>query len=81
LHRLRTILLCSWIYIAILLISLVYAFVMTILIRYNSVYIVEKTCLIATIDNYNIDGDKLSLDLFAEERIVATYYFIQRLKD
>lgn len=68
--NLRKILLCNTLYYLILLISILYIFI------YNKIYIPQKIKendkYILKLNNYNIDGNKLSLEF---DNLRGTYYF------
>ena len=72
-QKLRKILLFNKLYYFLLLISLIYALINNVIIKHYSVYKVE-TNFIGIIDNFNIDGDKVTIQIKAKETIQGTYY-------
>ncbi len=54
---------------------LMYLLITTKVISYSSKYDINTNVIEGTIINYKIDGDKLSLELQAKERIIANFYF------
>ena len=48
---------------------------MTKIVKYSSIYKEGEYCLTAIVVEFNIDGDKLSMELKSKENLVATYYF------
>jgi len=73
--KLRTLLLSNLTYILILILSLSYSLIITKIIVIKSNYEQEDICLNGVIEEYNFDGDKLSLGIFDKEKIIANYYF------
>ena len=72
--KLRTILLYDYGYYLLLILVLV-----TVLVRVNitkkEVYQNKRQEIEGIITKYNIDGDKLSLEVKAQEKLVGNYYF------
>ena len=72
--KLKTILQSSYLYIFILIVSLLYFVYNTLFITYNSKYSSE-TFFQGNIINYKIDGNKLSITFKDKELLIANYYF------
>jgi len=65
----------KYLYISILIISLLYSLTSNFLIEKKSIYQGSENEIIGTIEKIKIDGDKLSLEVNAKERVIANYYF------
>ena len=72
-QKLRKILLFNKLYYLLLLMALLYAFINNILIKHYSVYD-NATNFTGTIKNFEIDGDKVTVQIKAREVIQGTYY-------
>lgn len=51
-----------------------YVFVATKLIKYESIYSGDETTITGKITNYSINGNKLKINIKNKEEIIATYY-------
>ena len=71
--RLRKILLCDWLYYALLILSIIYLIIYFKYYEIDHLYDENETGFILTISNYKIDGSKLSITF--KENLVGTYYF------
>lgn len=69
--KLRTILLQSNIY----RVTIIYALIVTLLPKYESVYKGSEEDFLCSIDNYKIEEDKMNLELVCKEKLVSSYYF------
>ena len=72
---LRKILLYDFIYYLIVFLTLIYVFIFIKYVPTNSAYTGDERNIIGVVTSYNIDGDRLSMNLRAEEKLVATYTF------
>ena len=72
-QKLRKILLFNKLYYFLLLVSLIYALINNVIIKHYSVYN-DETNFIGIIANFNIDGDKVTIQIKAKETIQGTYY-------
>ena len=70
----RKLLLKDYVYISILILSLLVAVIRISLPR-KSIYSIGEFNLIGTIESYKVDGDKLSIDIKSEENTKCNYYF------
>lgn len=52
----------------------IYVFVATKLIKYESIYNGDETTITGKITNYSINGNKLKINIKNKEEIIATYY-------
>ena len=52
----------------------IYVFVATKLIKYESIYSGDETTITGKITNYSINGNKLKINIKNKEEIIATYY-------
>ena len=73
--KLRTILLQSNIYRVTIVGVIIYAFIVTLLPKYESVYKESEEDFMCSIDNYKIEEDKMKLELVCKEKLVGSYYF------
>lgn len=73
--KLRTILLQSNIYRVTIVGVIIYALIVTLLPKYESVYKGSEEDFLCSIDNYKIEEDKLNLELVCKEKLVGSYYF------
>lgn len=73
--KLRTILLQSNIYRVTIVGVIIYALIVTLLPKYESVYKGSEEDFLCSIDNYKIEEDKMKLDLVCKEKLVGSYYF------
>ncbi len=72
--RLKNILKSNHIYRVIALLILFYSLAVTLIPNYKSKYDISETNFLLRIEDYQIDGNKLTLTLCGEEKIVGTYY-------
>ena len=72
--KLKTILQSKYLYICLLLISLLFCLIFTKVIKYGSIY-ENETYFEGVVDNYKIDGNKLTLNFKDRERLIGIYYF------
>ncbi len=72
--KLRKALLLNKLYILLVLLVLIYAFIITTLIKHKSVYLKSETEFKAKLVEYKFDGNKLSIEAIGKERLVGTYY-------
>ncbi len=73
--KLRTILLYDQIYLILVLIILLYAFID---VKYNirySKYLGNEKVIVGYLNDYYIDGNKLTINLKAQEIVIGNYYF------
>ena len=75
--KLRKILLCDYFFIIILIISILLLFVRCN-IKHKSIYNNNTKFVVGTVTDYYIDGNKLSITLDCNEKIIGTYYFKSR---
>ena len=75
LKRLKTILQYDLFYYVIVLLSLIFVFVSTSVIKYNSIYNISDNQFQGYIKSYYIDGNYLKLELDAKEDLTGSYYF------
>lgn len=73
--KLRTILLQSNIYRVTIVGVIIYALIVTLLPKYESVYKGSEEDFLCSIDNYKIEEDKMKLELICKEKLVGSYYF------
>lgn len=73
--KLRTILLQSNIYRVAIVGVIIYALIVTLLPKYESVYKGSEEDFLCSIDNYKIEEDKMKLELVCKEKLVGSYYF------
>ncbi len=73
--KLRTILLQSNIYRVTIVGVIIYALIVTLLPKYESVYKGSEEDFLCSIDNYKIEEDKMKLELVCKEKLVSSYYF------
>lgn len=73
--KLRTILLQSNIYRVTIVGVIIYALIVTLLPKYESVYKESEEDFLCSIDNYKIEEDKMKLELVCKEKLVGSYYF------
>lgn len=73
--KLRTILLQSNIYRVTIVGVIIYALIVTLLPKYESVYKGSEEDFLCSIDNYKIEENKMKLDLVCKEKLVGSYYF------
>lgn len=73
--KLRTILLQSNIYRVTIVGVIIYALIVTLLPKYESVYKGSEEEFLCSIDNYKIEEDKMNLELVCKEKLVGSYYF------
>ena len=73
--KLRTILLQSNIYRVTIVGVIIYALIVTLLPKYESVYKGNEEDFLCSIDNYKIEEDKMKLELVCKEKLVGSYYF------
>lgn len=73
--KLRTILLQSNIYRVTIVGVIIYALIVTLLPKYESVYKGSEEDFLCSIDNYKIEEDKMKLELVCKEKLVGSYYF------
>lgn len=73
--KLRTILLQSNIYRVTIVGVIIYALIVTLLPKYESIYKGNEEDFLCSIDNYKIEEDKMKLELVCKEKLVGSYYF------
>ena len=73
--KLRTILLQSNIYRVTIVGVIIYALIVTLLPKYESVYKGSEEDFLCSIDNYKIEENKMNLELVCKEKLVGSYYF------
>lgn len=73
--KLRTILLQSNIYRVTIVGVIIYALIVTLLPKYESVYKGSEEDFLCSIDSYKIEEDKMKLELVCKEKLVGSYYF------
>lgn len=73
--KLRTILLQSNIYRVTIVGVIIYALIVTLLPKYESVYKGSEEDFLCSIDNYKIEEGKMNLELVCKEKLVGSYYF------
>ena len=73
--KLRTILLQSNIYRVTIVGVIIYALIVTLLPKYESVYKGSEEDFLCSIDIYKIEEDKMNLELVCKEKLVGSYYF------
>lgn len=74
-NKLRNLLQFNKYWIISLLFIIFYVYFFTNIRDYNSIYNINTSQIIGTITGYNINGNKLSLDIYGKEKLKATYYF------
>ena len=72
--KLRTILLCDYLY-YLLLVLIILLSTIRIMIPKESSYSSTSTKVIGVITTYSINGNKLKLALNAKEKLIVNYYF------
>ena len=72
--RLKIILQSKYLYVFLLLLSLLFCFIQTKLFKYNSLYSNENTFK-GIVTNYKITGDKLTITFKEKEQLIGNYYF------
>ena len=73
--KLKNLLQFNKFFIILLLFIIIYVFIFTKVIIYKSKYAINDTLFKGIITNYAINGDKLSLDIKAKEKLKGSYYF------
>ena len=73
--RLSTLLQYKYICIFIVICSVSYSLVLSNLIKHTSKYDINDKNIVGYIHRFNIDGNRLSLDIVGKEKIKAIYYF------
>ncbi len=73
--RLKNLLQSKTFFIISLIFLVLYVFLFTNVIKYYSKYTGEETIIEGKLINFKIDGDKLSLELDAKEKVQVNYYF------
>lgn len=74
LTNLKLLLRCNILFIILFLFAIIYVFIITVLIKYESKYIGNETKINGKIDEYSINGNKLQMEISGKEKIIATYY-------
>ena len=74
LNNLKLLLRYNILFIVLVILAIVYVFVFTVLIKYNSLYTGLETEINGTIKEYSINGNKLQMTINGTEDIIATYY-------
>ena len=74
-RKLRTILQSRYIFKILALVFLIYAFLITNLYRFESKYDINTKSVRGIVTEYNIDGNKLTININAKERLIINYYF------
>ena len=74
LRNLKLILRCNILFIILLIFSLLYIFLFTVIIKYESKYDGAETSITGKIKEYSINGSKLQMTIAAKEDIITTYY-------
>lgn len=74
LTNLKLLLRCNILFIILFLFAIIYVFVITVLIKYESKYVGSETKISGKIDEYSINGNKLQMEISGKEKIIATYY-------
>ena len=74
LNNLKLILRCNILFIILLIFSLLYIFLFTVIIKYESKYDGAETTITGKIKEYSINGSKLQMTIAAKEDIITTYY-------
>lgn len=74
LRNLKLILRCNILFIILLIFSLLYIFLFTVIIKYESKYDGAETTITGKIKEYSINGSKLQMTIAAKEDIITTYY-------
>ena len=72
--KLRKILLSNYFYLGLIIILLIYLIIF-FLSPHHSHYDIKQKVVVGIITNYNIDGNKLTINLKAKEKLIGTYYF------
>ena len=72
--KLKNILRFNILYIGLIIFTIGYVFIFTKFVKYQSKYSQTDTMITGVITNYSFNGNKLALDIKAEEKIKATYY-------
>lgn len=73
--KLRSLLLCKYLYYGLLLITILYLLIYTYFYTAKYKYNINENNFTFEIINYYIDSDKLSIELYGKENVVGTYYF------
>lgn len=79
-NKLKIVLQCNKIFIALFLLLVIYVIVFTKIIKYHSVYDGTESTITGTITSLSINGNALKLEIKAKELIKATYY-IQSIEE
>ena len=74
LNNLKLLLRYNYIFIVLFLLAIIYVFIFTIIIKYESHYTGSERELKGIIKEYSINGSKLQMTIKANEDIIATYY-------
>lgn len=74
LTNLKLLLRCNILFIILFLFAIIYVFVFTVFIKYESKYVGSETKINGKIDEYSINGNKLQMEISGKEKIIATYY-------
>lgn len=77
--KLKTILLSKKTYLIIICFLFLYVLIFTKIIKYNSVYNGTETKITGIVTNYRLKNNKLVLEIKAEEKIIANYYYEDEL--
>lgn len=73
--KLRTLLLCDYVYLILAVLSLFYSYLMINYYPFKSKYDIKDTIIEGYIHSIFIDGNKLKIELIGKEKIIANYYF------
>ena len=73
LKKLKIILQFNWFYYFLLLLSLIWVFIITVVVKYDSLYDKEDY-FEGVVISKKIDGDKVSITFRAKEKLIGTYY-------
>ena len=74
LTNLKLLLRCNILFIILFLFAIIYVFIFTVFIKYESKYVGSETKINGKIDEYSINGNKLQMEISGKEKIIATYY-------
>ena len=72
--KLKNILQSKYLYIIFLIISIIFCFIFTRVIKYTSIYN-NESYFSGVVLNYNINGNKLTVNFKDKEKLVGNYYF------
>ncbi|MEG1900665.1 MAG: DNA internalization-related competence protein ComEC/Rec2 [Bacilli bacterium] len=72
--NLKNLLQFSWLFIFITFLLFIYVIFFTKIIQYKSIYNDSTNYIVGTIKTYSINGNKLSMELKAKEKIITSYY-------